>query len=258
MLNRLLKYDMLFGLKRYGILFVLLGGIWLSSLAVSLIGNTFLNGVLLTMDLLMSALFLGAWILTSIQFIYNALSGNESIFSYTIPVKTVSLVFSKLAAIWIWGTATAGALTLIWVSLYHALMVPMGMIFPAEEMAGTLGALICMGIAQYVMLSCLLAFSIGIFNTPMLKAVNAGGLLVAVVAYALSQIVGILQTGALALWLFVADPGLLNALVNDSLAPGQETTLVNGMSAVIVGSSIVLALLFFLVTVRIVEKHRSI
>ena len=83
MLGKLIKYDLLFGAKRYGALFMLLCGTWLSGLLVSMIGNTYLNGMFMWMNILMSIFFIGAYIITSLQFFYQSLSGEESYFNYT-------------------------------------------------------------------------------------------------------------------------------------------------------------------------------
>ena len=60
MLGKLVKYDLLFGLKQYGVLFLLLCGTWLSGLAVSLIGNSYLNSAFLTMNVIISIVFIAA------------------------------------------------------------------------------------------------------------------------------------------------------------------------------------------------------
>jgi len=248
---------------RYGVLFLLLGCVWLSGLAVSLIGNTYLSGFFLTVNVLVSLFFVAAYCFTSIQFFYNALASDESYFGYTIPVNTISLVFSKLAAVWMWGAAMAGALVITWFTLYHTLMAQLGMVgfVPPEArdvFLQVLNITFWIVVAQFVMLSCLLAFSISVFNTPKLKTMNAGVLLIAVAAYLLSQVVGTIQVVLLYLWQFLTDPDIFSAIWHDDLQPGQEMGFLNNTSLIVVSSSLVFALLFFWLSVRTAGKHRSI
>jgi len=256
MLSKLIKYDLLFGLKRYGVLFILLCGTWLSGLAISLVGNSILNGIFLALNIIVSILFLGAYIITSLQFFYKSLSGDESYFSYALPVKTVNLVVSKLAVIWMWGAAMAGALVLIWASLYHAMIAPMGLV--QEFPPGFLEPLILCVVFQFIMESCLLAFAISIHNTPRLKSANAGIVIVAVAAYVMTQIAGILILAVTCLWLYLSSPDIFSAMFADALSPGQELLLIQSIRNAVVASSAVLSPLFLWLTVRTVEKRRSI
>jgi hypothetical protein len=185
------------------------------------------------------------------------LSGEESYFNYTIPVGTVSLIFSKLAAIWIWGAALTGALTLTWVSLHHTLLIKMGLDL-IDMFDGMLGFLISVVIAQFILQSCLLAYSVSIFNTPKLKTTNSGIVLVAVVAYLLMQAVGVLMIGLFALVQYIADPEIFEAIIKNTLSPGQEASFIQTMQWVLVGAAVVLSPVFFGLTVRTVEKRRSI
>lgn len=257
MLRKLVKYDLLFGLKRYGVLFLLLCGTWISGLVVSLINNSYLNSTFLFINIIISVLFVGAYIINSLQLFYNALSGDESYLNYTIPTNTVNLVLSKLLTIWAWGAAMAGALGLTWVSLYYTLLDKMGFDFKIE--LEILGPIIKMGIAQVITLSCLLAFSISIFNTPKLKITNSGMAVVAVVAYVLTQILGVFQVGLFILWEYIANPDLLQVFLSNELSSNeQEMMILDTMQNVMILSSLLLIPLFFWLTVRTVEKRRSI
>lgn len=256
MLVKLVKYDLLFGLKRYGVLFLLLCGTWISGLVISLINNSYLNSAFLFINIIISVLFVGAYIINSLQLFYNALSGDESYLNYTIPVNTVSLVLSKLLAIWFWGAAMVGTLILTWVSFYHTLLAKMGIEFQIKS--EILDPVINMGIAQFIMLSCLLAFSISIFNTPRLKVTNSGMAVVAIVSYVLTQAVGVIQVGLMALWQYIADPEVLKACFNDSFTPAQEMIFIDTMQNVMIVSSLLLIPLFFWLTVRTVAKRRSV
>lgn len=257
MLNKLMKYDMLFGLKRYGMLFLLLGCTWLTGLVVKLIGNDYLNMFFLGINVLVSIVFYAAYIITSIQFFYRALSSEESYLNYTIPVSPLSLIFSKMATVLIWGAATGGALVLTWVMYFKMFAIEL----PALP-DGFMDMMIWITVATSVLSLCLLAFAVAIFNTPLLKSFRAGMILVAVAAYLLSQVVGVIQVVVMGVCMYIGEKDLFRMLFSNQLTSGEEMALMDSlmdyMTWPLVVTSIVFSLLFFWLTVRMVGKRRSI
>jgi len=73
--------------------------------------------------------------------------------------------------------------------------------------------------------SCLLAFAISIHNTPRLRSANAGIVIVAVAAYVMTQIAGILILVVACLWLYLSSPDIFSAMFAGALSPGQEFLL---------------------------------
>jgi len=82
--------------------------------------------------------------------------------------------------------------------------------------------------------------------------------IVAVAAYVMTQIAGILILAVTCLWLYLSSPDIFSAMFADALSPGQELLLIQSIRNAVVASSAVLSPLFLWLTVRTVEKRRSI
>ena len=256
MLGKLIKYDLLFGMKRYFVIFLLIAGTWITGLIVSCINIDTLSSMYIAMNLLLTVLLFGAYFITSLQFFYNSLSSGESYFNYTIPVKPFSLVISKLLVIWMWGAVLTGAIILTWLSLFKTMLTPMGVAFEMPREYTSM--LVIMAVTQVIMQSCLLAFAISILNVPRMKTSGSGIVLVAIIAYAMTQVVGFIQLGIYALVQFIREPEVLKGMFSDSLIPSQEIELLKTMQYSIGISSMVFAVIFVALTVRTIEKRRSV
>jgi|GEM_PF-5548496 len=255
MLKKMIKYDLMFGAKRYGSLLLLLCGTWLSGLLLSLIKNSYLNSIFIKMNIIVSVILFGAYAITGITLLHNALGGDEAYFNYTIPVKTSSLVLSKLVAVWLWGIAVIGSLFLVWISFDYMLFDSSLLNSLSDKMIKAT-VLICT--AQFAIITCIVAFTVSLCNTPKMKSTNIGILLATVIAYGLTQAVGLIELGISLIIQHLSDADLVKAFFKSGLNSEQEFVFISKLSTVRGISGVIFMSLFFWLTVRTVEKKRSV
>jgi hypothetical protein len=208
-----------------------------------------------------------AYIVISILHFYSQMVSKGSYLSYTLPVSTNKLLMSKVIAVFFWGIFTAAMLFALWYFALDRLLLGSvgtslkdlfnGIDGLSEGFGFNLISFTVVGtVATYVYTVPMLAFCMSLINTPALKNRNFG-VAAAVIGYlVMSQVIGFIQLGIWGLYFLITDRGLIDAIFSDDLSRFGEiyTTLQNVLAV----TSVVFAVVFYGLALRIYKKHRSV
>lgn len=184
MLGKLIKYDLMFGSKKYLLMGALLLALLVTMLVVSLIGNEVLIVLTIVLAAIASIAYLVMYLVISVQHLYQQLVKRESYLSYTLPVTTNQLLLSKLLTITIWGAALTVAIIVFWFTAVDRMLVwqlntslyqEIAAILPDAQLTGQfIFSILLQTLSGMIYSMGMLAFSISLVNIPWLKVKGMG------------------------------------------------------------------------------------
>lgn len=284
MLGKLIKYDLRFGAKKYAFMSAMVAAL----LAVSALAMLFRNQTVFVMFLITAIIatiaFAVVYIVVSIQHLYSQLCSRESYLNYSLPVSPHSLILSKIITILFWGVVTTLIIILFWVTAVSGITLAetgrsIGEWWNAladgiKAEAGfdfnvTMLLSLVMGCLQFVMTVCLAVFCVSLSNLPYLKERN-WGIATGVAGFlVLYNVIGLIPV--FIYWLSEkiggnADPfGINTTVLYEDMGGALTVTatpwindMMSGLTWVSGVVYVLFAAVFYLLAVKIADKHRFI
>lgn len=267
MLGKLIKYDLMFGAKKYAIMAALTAAF----LAVAAIGATLESelvfGLAIFLAVIATVVYAVMYIVISIRHLSSQLCSTESYLGYSLPTSTHTLVLSKLISIFIWGVVTTAIIVFFWVvgiggvalaqseislgDLWNEMVRSMQMAGIGEGgMSSIVSLLIWMGITASLMSISLLGLSVAVCNIPFLKE-RGIGTVTGVVGYFVLIFAINFAFGKIG-EIFIENGAELNQLLQNFSPYVDSITIFYSIASVIVAVGV------YFLTVYTVEKHRFI
>lgn len=265
MLVKLIKYDLMFGAKKFAFMAALSAALIVLTVAGGTLENELLFGLGMFLAVIATITYGVLYVVTSIRHLSSQLCSKESYLGYSLPVSSHTLVLSKFISIIIWGIVTIALVIFFWVVGIGGIMLAQTdvtlkeiwdiMITSMQEIGLSLSnidsmfsMLLWMGITSSLMSVSLLGFSVVLCNVPFLKERGIGTVsgvvsflgLSTLISYALGKIGNSFDTSSISNFSGTFDTAARNLSLFYSIA------------------FIALAIVFYFLTVYVVDKHKFI
>lgn len=269
MLGKMIKYDIMFGAKKYGIMAALSAALIVVAVAAASLNSEMVLGISLFLAVVATVVYVVMYIVISVRHLSTQLCSNESYLGYSLPASAHTLVLSKLISILIWGVVTIALIIFFWVVGIGGIALAQSEITLKELWEGIISGFKQLGmnengissmlsmvtwicITASLMSVCLLGFSVAVCNIPFLKERGIGTVTGVVgyfvlyygISYALSKIGNLFNINDIS-YDFM-----------DSLS-GFDTAI-RSFGVFYSIAFLVVAVGFYFLTVYTVDKHRFI
>ncbi|MCL1819858.1 MAG: hypothetical protein FWG36_04290 [Oscillospiraceae bacterium] len=268
MLGKLMKYDIMFGARKYAFMAALTAALLIIAFAANSLNAELIAGFSIFFAIIATVVYSVMYLVISIQHLSTQLCSKESYLGYSLPVSAHSLVLSKLLCILIWGIVTTVLTIFFWtVGIGGIAMADSGYslgqmwqeITSAMQQSGIgdsslrsmLWMLLSIGISSSVMFVCLLGFCVSLTNVPFLKERGIGTVTGVVGFFVIPSVVYYIM-GKVGELFYGNGGAAIEAF--DSVF---DVTIRNVGIYYTLATALVSAVIYF-ATVRIVEKHRFI
>lgn len=268
MLGKLIKYDVRFGAKKYAFMAAMTAALLIVAVIAYAVNIQVVSGLFIFLAVIATIAYAIMYLVVSVQHLYRQLCSRESYLTYSLPVSPHSLIQSKLIAIVFWGVVTSVVVILFWLVAVNGMILSreglsLGSIWDTAtnymrgeagiELSPFVAQVLVMGVLQFGMNVCLMAFSVSLANVPFLKERNWGVAAGVTGFIVLTNIAGL--TPVFIWWLIEKIGG--SDIFAITSGP-QVNTMMSGLTWISAASYIVFAAVFYFLTVRMVDKHRFI
>jgi len=265
MLGKMMKYDLMFGAKKYAFMAALTAALLLIAVATSRLESQLIMGLAIFFAVIATIIYSVMYVVISVRHLSTQLCSNESYLNYNLPASPHTLVLSKLICIFLWGIVTLLLITFFWavgiggIALANSemsLREAWGEMVNAMRMIGMndndVRSIISMiswtGLTTSLMSLSLLGFCVSLCNVPFLKERGIGVVTGVVgffaIQFGISYAIGEIGT-------FIANRFFDTAALDISYAIRASTTYLSI-------AYMVAAIGFYFLTVYTVDKHRFI
>lgn len=267
MLGKLIKYDLMFGAKKYAIIAALTAAFLVVAAVAASLESELVLGIAIFLAVIATIVYAVMYIVISVRHLSTQLCSAESYLSYSLPTSTHTLVLSKLISIFIWGAVTAAIIIFFWVvgiggvalaesemslgDLWYEITRAMQMSGIGEGGTNSLVSMfIWMCVTSSLMSISLLGLCVAVCNIPFLKERGIGTVtgvvgyfvLIFAINYAFGKIGEI----------FIENGAELDQLLRNFRPYVDSITIFYSIASVIVAVGV------YFLTVYTVEKHRFI
>lgn len=268
MLGKMIKYDLLFGFKKYMFMTALTAALLITALIARAFDNDFINGLFTGFAVIASVAFFVLFVVISVQHLYTQLCSRESYLSYTLPVSPHTLLLSKLITISLWFVYMSALLLLFWgLAVFQMVLYESGMSFSSlidiirqqfEMAGGTNFTQIAVLFTAFILLSTIsnlpmISWCVSLANVPALKE-RGLGVAAGIVSYiALNSSVGFIPIAIFALKEKISGHSFVSTeLFSDGMV------LVSDFLWIYILFSIAATAGFYALTIITMKKQRSI
>ena len=268
MLGKLIKYDIRFGAKKYAFMAALTAAALIVAVISLALKSELVSVLFIVLAVVATIAYAVMYIVVSVQHLYKQLCRRESYLNYSLPVSPHSLILSKIITILFWGIVTAAVVVLFWlVAVDRMVLAQKGMSLRLVwdtavqfvrtdggfELSPLMAKALIMGIIQSIMTVCMAAFCVSLANVPYLKERNWGvatGVVGFIVMY---NVIGLIP---MFIWWLIEKAGGGTDVYN--VAGARINEMMTGLTWVSGITYVVFAIVFYFLTVRMVDKHRFI
>ena len=263
MLGKMIKYDIMFGARKYAVMAALTGALLIVAAAAARLDSMLVTGIAMFLAVIATTIYSIMYIVISVRHLHSQLCSNESYLGYSLPASPHTLVASKLICILIWGVVTAALITFFWaVGIGGIALANSGVTLgdfwrDMSNMLRSIGAtdaeirsalflLLGTGISISVLTVVLLGFSVSLCNVPFLKERGLG---------TVTGVVSFFVAGIGINWL-VARIG--SPFFRGTYSLDEFSGAIAGAGIYLTAAYLIAAIGMYFLTVYIVDKHRFI
>ncbi len=260
MLTKLMKYDFIISYKKYIIMTLVLLASLATAIFAEIIDVNWLKQFSFFISILVIIVYLTLYIIVSIINGYSQMSGKESYLTYMFPVSPQKLVFSKILMALLWGFYILITCIIFWF-IYGKINADIAKLFSnikdiiTNELGTSVYLLSFYLISFFILQIFIICFWICITSLPTLRNKNLGLPVAIIGGYVGNQLIGLLLFG---LWIVYCL--IFKNIFIFNLESNSEQFLELFKSFQIIGSilSILLCIVFYYFSVKIVEKNHTI